>query len=235
MVMKKSALLVLITLFTVSFVFAQEKDAGDEFKGFSKNDIILTGSVSYGNTKSGDNKMNRFSVNPKLGYFITNNLMLGVEVGFTTDKRNQQQVYNFSQGTGFSSRVYNAEVKSTIISPTVFGRYYFNPEKKFSFFSGLAFSYLNIKNSSENSNLVFSSQLNPNVNSNSSSINQNGFLASFIPGVNYFLSNKFSLEANIGILSYSSIKADYQDAKALNTFNIGLNLSNVNLGLVYRF
>ena len=52
-------------------------------------------------------------------------------------------------------------------------------------------------------------------------------------GVNYFVSSHFALRADIGGLSYSSIKASGADA--VNTTAINLDLRNISLGLAYKF
>jgi hypothetical protein len=54
-------------------------------------------------------------------------------------------------------------------------------------------------------------------------------------GINYFVSSHFALTAVLAPLSYVSKKADVAGAKAVNTTSIGVNLSNISLGLAYKF
>jgi outer membrane protein len=63
----------------------------------------------------------------------------------------------------------------------------------------------------------------------------NGFNFGFAPGVNYFLTKNFALEATVGVLNYTSMKEDTENAKSIDNFNIGLNFTDVSLGLVYKF
>ena len=63
----------------------------------------------------------------------------------------------------------------------------------------------------------------------------NGFNIGFAPGISYFLSSNFALEATVGVVNYSTTKEDVSGAESTDNFNIGLNLNNVALGLVYKF
>jgi Outer membrane protein beta-barrel domain len=61
-----------------------------------------------------------------------------------------------------------------------------------------------------------------------------GFGINAKPGINYFVSPHFSLEATIGEIGFSSLKAkDATDAN--NDFNFGFNLREIMLGLNYKF
>jgi len=52
-------------------------------------------------------------------------------------------------------------------------------------------------------------------------------------GMNYFLSSKFALTANLGVLSYTSGKPDGGDATTITSLDVDFN--NVMFGLVYKF
>jgi hypothetical protein len=54
-------------------------------------------------------------------------------------------------------------------------------------------------------------------------------------GINYFVSSHFALTADLAALNYVSEKDDVAGAKAVNTTSIGVNLSNISLGLAYKF
>lgn len=102
----------------------------------------------------------------------------------------------------------------------VFGRYYWTPASRFSVFADLDLHYASY------------SQDNP---AGGDDLKASGFGIGLAPGVNYFISDNFALEATWGILGYETTKADYDGAEAVNNFNIGLGLDNLGLGLVYRF
>ena len=54
-------------------------------------------------------------------------------------------------------------------------------------------------------------------------------------GITYFVSSHFALIADLDVLNYESKKADVAGAKAVNTTSIGVDLSNISLGLAYKF
>ena len=97
--------------------------------------------------------------------------------------------------------------------------YFFTPANKFSFTTGANLFYLSSKFE----------------NGEGGETTNDTFGIAISPGVNYFISNDFALRASIGALSYSSSKDDFEGAEAANTFGLNLDLSNIRLGLLYRF
>jgi len=66
-------------------------------------------------------------------------------------------------------------------------------------------------------------------------IKSNGVGFEFAPGFKYFVSDHFAIETTFGVLGYNSVKPDYSGAESTDTLNIGLDLANINFGLVYKF
>ena len=112
------------------------------------------------------------------------------------------------------------EETTDLLTAGVFGRYYWMPASKFSIFAELGADYRSL---TEDDNIT------------SNEYKSNGFAIQLAPGMNYFLNNNFALEAKVGVLGYSSDKPDYTGAEATDNFNIGLNLNDITLGLVYKF
>jgi hypothetical protein len=52
-------------------------------------------------------------------------------------------------------------------------------------------------------------------------------------GIRYFVSSHFSLTADVAALNYTSVTLDGMDAES--TTELGLNMSNISLGLTYKF
>lgn len=104
---------------------------------------------------------------------------------------------NISVGAGYS-RLQNGSTKTNDISVNV--RNYFTPANQFSLFGELGTTM----------NLDGGSNFNIQVN----------------PGINYFISNSFSLETKLGLINFDTETSD---------FMFGTNLSNITLGLNYRF
>ncbi len=96
------------------------------------------------------------------------------------------------------------------------GRYYFTPANKFSIFGELGLDYFSI-----------------NTDNGTLDTTTDGFGVGVIPGVSYFLSSNFALEATWGLLSYST--SNPEQGESTDNFVIGLNLDDINLGLVYKF
>lgn len=98
-----------------------------------------------------------------------------------------------------------------------FGRYYTTPANQFSLFGQLGFDYMSTKNNMAGGNTL------------------NGFELAFKPGLSYFVSNNFAIEATIGKLGYGSEKSNATGAKESNEFNLGLDLRSIGFGVIYKF
>lgn len=61
----------------------------------------------------------------------------------------------------------------------------------------------------------------------------NTFDFSIRPGATYFLSDRFALDLNLSLFRYSSLEAEGGITRDTDSFNVGLNLSSVGLGLSY--
>ncbi|MFD0991760.1 porin family protein [Tenacibaculum geojense] len=118
----------------------------------------------------------------------------------------------------------SGENEATDTEASVFGvglgaSYFFTPSEKFSFIVGAGFSYSN-----ESSEEFGVEQPDQSIF---------GFTVS--PGINYFISESFALRASIGALSYRNTSVDIDGADSINNFGLNLNLSNIELGLTYKF
>ncbi len=108
------------------------------------------------------------------------------------------------------------ETDSNTFTIGAFGRYYFTAINKFSIFGELGIANNNTK-----------------IDIDGVENKTNGFGVNVRPGINYFLNSNFALEMTIGAISYNTVNPDQGDSADL--FNIGLNLDNIFLGLVYKF
>lgn len=190
----------------MAFGFANAQDTPT--KGFTKGDVFASGSIGYGSEKTGENKNNVFTFSPKAGYFVTNNIAVGVKLGFTSGKDTEQ--------VGPAS----IETKTNTFEAGAFGRYYFTPASQFSFFGELSAGFNSSKTEIEG------------VPGESKS---NGFNVGVAPGISYFVSNNIALEATFGLLGYKTNKPDVDGAESTDTFNIGANFSDIRFGIVYKF
>jgi hypothetical protein len=112
------------------------------------------------------------------------------------------------------------ENKNSSFSILALGRYYFTPKNKFSLFGQAQAGYLSTKDEPA---------------APADEIKRDGFQVGVGVGMNYFVSSHFALEANLGLLNYQSTKADTDGAESRNVFNFGLNMTSVNIGVLYKF
>ncbi|GAA0721988.1 outer membrane beta-barrel protein [Aquimarina litoralis] len=110
------------------------------------------------------------------------------------------------------------DLKTNTFNIGGFGRYYFTPSNKFSIFGELGLEYASSK-----------------TEQGAGELKINGFGVNVGPGVSYFLSDHFALEAFWGALGYATAKPDVDNAESTDVITFGLDLDDINLGLVYKF
>ncbi|WP_203295868.1 outer membrane beta-barrel protein [Luteirhabdus pelagi] len=184
-------------------VYAQENESTG---GYSNGDVFISGAASYVSESIDDVSENGFSVMPRLGFFVSDNIALGAEVGY-----------------GFVQTKFDGDEvgKTDSFSVGAFGRYYATVGNQFSLFGELGFDYV----SSEEIDFEF----------DLGEYKLTGFEIAVAPGISYFVSDNFAIEATVGLLSYSSLKPDFREAEALNTFATGLGFNDINFALNYKF
>lgn len=182
----------------------------NETVGFNQGNTFITGAVGFTSETEGDFKTNNFNVAPSVGYFVTPNIALGARLS-----------YGNSNSTSEFQNIENEE-KIETFSAGAFGRYYWTPAARFSIFGELNANYANVKFTETTGQISDSSKAD-------------GFNFQFAPGINYFLTRNFALEATWGVLGYSSVKPDFDGADSTDRFNVGLDLNDLSLGLVYKF
>lgn len=99
-------------VFGLSNVNAQEDFNNFETFGFNHTDIMLEGSLGYNTSrdKNTDTKTNNFNFNPKVGYFVADNVAIGLEAGYNSFKK---------EVAGVNTR------DAYALEAGVFARYYF--------------------------------------------------------------------------------------------------------------
>ena len=64
-------------------------------------------------------------------------------------------------------------------------------------------------------------------------LKNDGFNLGIAPGISYLVSVCLSLEASFGILNYTTNEDHIDGAESIDSFNFGLNLSDINFGFTY--
>lgn len=186
---------------------AQETTEGGA--GFKSGDMFISGAIGFGSEKEGDNKVTQFELSPKAAYFVTNNIAVGLQIGFTSRKAED------------SNGITTTETKTNTFGAGAFGRYYLTPANRFSFFGQVGLGFTTSKTEYDT----------PGTPEDK----DNGFNIGVAPGISYFVSDNLALEATFGILGYNTTKPDFDGAESTDQFNIGLNMSDINFGIVYKF
>lgn len=170
--------------------------------GFNKKDVFISGSFGY---ESNTVKVDDFSAS-------TSSFTFAPTIGYFVSD-------NFAIGAGLTFSNQPIDFDGETLDATSFGvrfmgRYYLNPGNKFSTFG--------------QASLAFGS-INPELEGadNASTLD-----LGISPGINYFLSEKFSVEATFGRIGYSSLSLD---GYTQSNVGINLNLSTIGLGINYKF
>lgn len=111
------------------------------------------------------------------------------------------------------------EDKTSALGVAVFGRYYYNPASQFSVFGELAAGFGTETNEPA---------VGPEFEYKTFGVNAG-------VGVSYFLNSSFALEAKWAGLGYNSRKLDVSGAEATNSFGLNVDMSSIDLGLIYKF
>ena len=215
----KKTLFIVFTILACSIVNAQKKTITKKakttikktnrisFEGFDKGSMYISGGVGISNSSQGDLSSTNIKIRPQAAYFVSDNIAIGITIGYEISKLKQVVVENRNE-----------------LNIGAYGRYYFTPQNNFSFFVQGGFLYIN--RNIENIPLTGSS-----VTSKIS-----GFQIGAAPGINYFLSKHFAIETFVGILSYQTEKpSNISDAKSTNSFDLSLDISDINFGILYKF
>jgi len=186
--MKKLQLLV-VALLASSLAFAQPE----------KGNILLNGSLNFDlGSSSADVSTFTLGVTPKVGYFVTDKIVVGLDLGIAMNNSNDKASDIKTSGLEFGGGA--------------FARYYVMPKDHFAmFFEGGV-------NTSFGSSSVETAGVSVDGPS-TFSLN-----AGITPGISVYVSKKIALEANYGFLGYTSSSSELGGVKT-SQGNFGLNLN----------
>ncbi len=192
--------------------------------GFDKGNFIVEGSFQSSNTndKNTKEKESAFNFTPKAGYFVTDKIAVGVELGFGQNKETSY--------SGPDNDIKNV-ASQNVFGAGVFGRYYFlELGSRFKTYTEVGVGYLSL--TGEDKVGADPAVKDPKVN---------GFGANAGVGVNYFLTDKIAVNFAFGdVLSYGSLKVDEDGQKAVSSFNANINVfdnffNTAQFGLTFKF
>lgn len=201
----KKIILTVAAVFALTFANAQDKKESTG-EGFSNGSLYLTGTANFSSTKEGDSKVDGFELSPGLGYFITDNIALEGQLKFKSDKDDN--------GAG-------TETKQTGFGIAAGARYFWTPASKFSLSIGGQISYMSTK-----------VEVTTPLGTGEGTEKEIGFNVPL--GMNYFVSDNWALTTTWGGFGYSSNDNGGNGADKTTGFNLGLDLSSVSFGLLYK-
>ncbi|MBL1408014.1 outer membrane beta-barrel protein [Sphingobacterium faecale] len=188
--------------------------------GFGKTDLIVEGNIGFGKTdnKNTEVKVSGFKFNPKVGYFVTDKIAVGINL-----------IVNDSVTNNYKE---NAEkkVKTNSFGAGVFGRYYFlEVGSRFKTYAELNVDYTGSKGEVTTSGTTVKGD------------KTNTFGVNAGIGANYFLTEKIAVNfAFANIIGYNTSKVDADGAKAISSFGANVNEFNnffntATFGLTFKF
>jgi hypothetical protein len=176
---------------------------------------MIGGNVGYTSQKTqripGDTKTKSLNINPQVGYFVADNVVVGLEVGYTQEKTTMHD-------NGFGE----VENKYSVTTLAPFARYYkFTSNEKFAFYAqasvGLGFTRLN----------YYYYGFTPRGRT---------YSAQLSPGFTYLFDKKWALDLQLrGIVYTSSDPNKSSDAKNDKTTSFTFNASSLNPALGFRY
>jgi|Laugresp1bdmlbsn_1035097.scaffolds.fasta_scaffold03590_3 outer membrane protein W len=200
----KKIILTVVAISVFGFVNAQNKKESN--LGFVKGDVFVSGALKFGSdSKVSYYKQDSFVFAPSVGYFVTDNIALGVNlnVGFGS-----------VQATSTSGKS-----KTNSIGAGLAGRYYFMPGSQFTLFAELGTAFGMVKSTP--------------VLGTVTKVNSLGI--ALTPGLDYFVSKNFCLETKIALLSYVSSKGDWTGSEKTSSIRFGADWSAFTFGANYKF
>lgn len=200
----KKIILTVVALSVFGFANAQNKKESN--LGFVKGDVFVSGALKFGSdSKVSYYKQDSFVFAPSVGYFVTDNIALGV---------------NFDVGSGsVQATSTSGKSKTSTFAAGLAGRYYFTPASQFTLFAELGAAFGMVKSTPVLGNIT----------------KVNSFGVALAPGLDYFVSKNFSLETKIALLSYTSSKGDWTGAEKASSVRFGADWTSFTFGANYKF
>lgn len=198
----------------------------------AKGTTYLSGQVGYYHSEKNEfgteRKNDVIRILPTAGYFVNNNLALGLGIGY------KSAVTKHSVGGGFSSNTMDIKETDNAFVVAPFVRKYWTLSDKLYIFGQLQvpLEFGQEKLDSNSDILMGDPLLAP---SSSSKNNYTNIGVNIKPGLDYFVSKNWSIEATIGEFGYNTYKRDIDGARRADDYKFGISLTSVTFGVKYVF
>lgn len=196
--------------------------------------VYVSGQVNYSKeeNKANNTIIQDFKIIPTVGVFVAKNLAVGTGIGVTNKKEEYNEIYS---GGSFATIVdYTGKKNAVIVAP--FMRKYWTLSDNLYIFGQLEIP-MEFGKMSQDALVTYMDVMYGYTGYQTFSIEKKytSIGVNVKPGLDYFLNKNWSIEATIGEFGYKNFKYKEEGAKALNNYNVGLNLSSVSFGVKYIF
>lgn len=229
--MKKAFLLGLLAAGT-QVVQAQSIPAGTVSLGgsigYSRNTNNDSRSYS-GTTYTQETSSSQFNFSPSLGYFVADNLAIGINAGYSANRK------AYTTYTPSSATVRAELDPTTNLRLGVYGQYYKMLTEQFGVLGTLGVGYQRLRDYGYSNN---------GSNALIQEYKASGYYADLTPGIIFFPIPKLGLSASVGSLGFNRLNYDYPtnagttptDYKSYSTnFGASFGLSQLLFGGTYYF
>ena len=198
----------------------------------AKGTSYLSGQVGYYHSEKDEfntvRKDDVIRILPTAGYFVTTNLAVGLGVGY------KSAVTKYKVGNAAISNV--MEIKDTdnafVVAPFV--RKYWTLSDKLYIFGQLQVPLefgqekLDFNSEGNGGDPILSAPFTQKNNYTNIGVN-------IKPGLDYFITKNWSIEATIGEFGYNTYKRDIDGARRAGDYKFGISLTSVTFGVKYVF
>jgi len=211
------------------------------FAQVSKGAFAITGTVGLNGGKNSnsqtdlsnstttttfDQKTSGFAFVPAISYFFSDKIEGGLALAFMKSTTTN----NFHPTGGNPNSTNSQKTENPLTAFGLFGNYYFKNENKYSCYAGIQFG-IGSGTGKVTTTLV-------NGNATIVETKNNGSTFGFNTGFLYFVKSNLALNANLGLLSFNTIKTEStSNNTTFNTKNnnwaLGVNGIVINIGIKY--
>ncbi|WP_411812667.1 porin family protein [Chryseobacterium scophthalmum] len=202
----------------------------------AKGTVYLSGQAGYykEGKESSNNYVENLKILPTAGFFVSQNLAVGLGIGYTKNKTSQNYIL-FEGGTSY---IYSKYTKESAFTVSPFARKYWALSDKLYFFGQLE---VPLEFGKTELYEYQSQPFNPIIgnyyvgNANTYNANYTSVGVNIKPGLDYFITKNWTVEATVGEFGFNSYKLDLEGAQNINKTDLGAKLSSVTLGVKYVF
>jgi len=196
--------------------------------------VYVSGQVSYTKEENKNTaaKIQDFKIIPTAGVFVAENLAVGTGLGITNKKEEYNDIYESGSFATFVN--YTGETNTIVVAPFV--RKYWSLSDNLYIFGQLEVP-MEFGKINQDALVTYVDGMSGYIERQTLSAERKytSIGVNVKPGLDYFLNKNWSIEATIGEFGYKNFKYKEEDAKALNNYNFGLNLSSISFGVKYVF